>query len=783
MTTIGYAVLQIIPSLKGVSEAIEKQLTGKPIPVEIEPKFPDKGSAGRKKLDKAITDAVKKSPVQVPIEPKVDAKKAGDKIGKDITTGVQQSMSGAGGSGSVAGGIGKPIEDAIAKVDGKKAGTKIGKDVSAGVHEGVAGSGSVAGGISTGIEEGLAKADGKKAGAKVGKDFGESLHDGLSQTKDIGKTVGELVLPPLKQAAADYGKDLVTQIASGHGKEALDDLAGKARTVTDTIANAGKAIGVPLDWVRSSGNSAAGWVGGLGDAAQNLAGKIPNIETLATALAQAQAAVKGGNLSLKGGITLPGLKGGDLDRIKPLADSLGAGSELAQFQQVANDTKTQFDQIKGTFTDVLATLGTVGLVSPETAAGLAEAGGPLSTVAAPTLGGNWIANKIAPQLGQKERPWWWAIQQGFEMPGKWGSQILENLFGPSTAGAPFGTTPITPFQPSAALNEALLGGRPTTGPKVGDLGSYLGALQAPPAPQVVAAPATSGSAEVRANEAVVQTGPATISSATLNLAGVSLPSAPSPSPTSGTARPGFSSWFPTPSHPTTTSQMLLPGYDTGTNELPSDQIAQLHKGEVVVPADKVAAAGGAGNIYGALAMLGRQSQPSTPSALSGTGTFGLSDLTSIKTQVTPDSPERTFDIGSVVGSAIGGQASAALGAFGIPPPHWLQGIKQFVSGIRIGGGPGGGGPGFGVGAIPGLAGGAIPGAGGGAISAAIPSSLGAQIAGPAAIPGNLPGASGTAQFGPQTVFNIQTARVEDAFIQAQQLAHEKAAAKFEVKGG
>jgi hypothetical protein len=56
-TTIGYAVLQIIPSLKGVSEAIEKQIAGQTVSShEIEPK------TDSAKVDKSVKDAVKKKP-------------------------------------------------------------------------------------------------------------------------------------------------------------------------------------------------------------------------------------------------------------------------------------------------------------------------------------------------------------------------------------------------------------------------------------------------------------------------------------------------------------------------------------------------------------------------------------------------------------------------------------------------------------------------------------------------------------------------------------------------
>ena len=44
MTTIGFATLQIIPSLRGVSEAIEKQIDGKVIDVKVAPKVDERAA-------------------------------------------------------------------------------------------------------------------------------------------------------------------------------------------------------------------------------------------------------------------------------------------------------------------------------------------------------------------------------------------------------------------------------------------------------------------------------------------------------------------------------------------------------------------------------------------------------------------------------------------------------------------------------------------------------------------------------------------------------------------
>lgn len=62
----------------------------------------------------------------------------------------------------------------------------------------------------------------------------------------------------------------------------------------------------------------------------------------------------------------------------------------------------------------------------------------------------------------------------------------------------------------------------------------------------------------------------------------------------------------------------------------------------------------------------------------------------VKSQV-PGQPERTFEFGNAAAAAVEGQVSSALGVFGVgDSPGWLKGISKFVSGISIGGGSGAG---------------------------------------------------------------------------------------------
>src|SRR6185436_2578732 len=99
MTTIGTAVLQIIPSLKGVSEAIEKQIDGKVVEVAVAPKV-DQAAAKKAGKDAgeavaaATKDAVKKADVgkamadDVKTQTKNVGKETGEKIAKDTKDAV-----------------------------------------------------------------------------------------------------------------------------------------------------------------------------------------------------------------------------------------------------------------------------------------------------------------------------------------------------------------------------------------------------------------------------------------------------------------------------------------------------------------------------------------------------------------------------------------------------------------------------------------------------------------------------------------------------------------------
>ncbi|WP_078290666.1 phage tail protein [Mycobacterium sp. D16R24] len=156
-----------------------------------------------------------------------------------------------------------------------------------------------------------------------------------------------------------------------------------------------------------------------------------------------------------------------------------------------------------------------------------------------------------------------------------------------------------------------------------------------------------------------------------------------------------------------------------------------------------------------------------PSSISGLSGIGLSGM-GVKTKATPNSPERTFEFGNAAAAAVGGQVSSALGVLGVgDSPGWLKGISQFVSGISVGGGSGGG-----PGAAP-------EGAGIGRFGGAAPIATSAAVPAPAALPaGTAHGAQAGAQPGPVFNTTISAFDTSDAVSMMRRQQDEVSAAKL-----
>jgi hypothetical protein len=139
---------------------------------------------------------------------------------------------------------------------------------------------------------------------------------------------------------------------------------------------------------------------------------------------------------------------------------------------------------------------------------------------------------------------------------------------------------------------------------------------------------------------------------------------------------------------------------------------------------------------------------SLPSSFSGLASFGLNGLGSGVGKTGSGSDLSAF--GNAAGAAVSGQISSLAGVFGAgDSPGWLQGISKLVGGISIGG------------------------------SSAAPLSAESTATGTPPPDGMAHGLRAGQAPGPQTIFNIRTAEVDDAFLKAQRIQDVRLAAKMD----
>jgi hypothetical protein len=711
-----------------VSEAIDKQIAGQVVAVTIEPK------ADRKKLDKAISDEVKKSPVEVPIEPKIDVGKVGKNINDAVSKGLDPKA------------VGKTVSDALNKgIDAKAVGKKL--------------------------DDALSAAAGKAKGA-----LKAAYNSELGQ--ELGKTVGEEL---------------------------------------------GKAIGEKVG--QAIGNTAVGqWARNIADNVQPAAEGVRN---MADALAQ-----------IRQGDAAGGLQGvaNAVNQMAPVAKQLGF--DMSSWPGPISETAAKAGELQDNFvkskTGIQEFAGTVSAVSPGIAASLAKWAGPLAAIlmaldkAQPAFDHIGALMSKDPAVFDKANEWHGnpqnlpptqrnARDNPPPVPGVNPSTGLRDLNKiPVSQG---GLGPELPGRATGGMADGLNG--LIRGPGTGKSDSILGW---PAMVRVSNGEFLTNEESTRRNLPLLQ---AVNSGAPLWDWMKSLPRFDTGGLVAGSAQlrqiiserfgiadiGGYRPADKYGEHSTGRALDVMVGNDKAKGDAVKDfALANAPAIDLkwVIWRQHLYYAGGGGydmpdrgsptqnhmdhvhifsgtgivsGLLGALQGKGATASPSgpgrgddavtpagltpaggaapaspagtggfsIPTSLSGLSTLGFDGL-GVKTKVTPDSPERTFDIGNVVSAAVGGQVSSALGAFGVPnSPHWLQGISQLVGGISIGG-PGSGGP--------------------------APASLRAGAVSRTAAP--VPAAVGAGQQpGPQTVYNIKTARVEDAFTQAWRREKEKAATPLE----
>ncbi|MDG5772369.1 hypothetical protein [Mycolicibacterium fortuitum] len=213
MTTIGTAVLQIIPSLRGVTEAIESQIDGKAVDIQIKPKVDQRAA---EQAAKQTRETVEKQTTEVKVQPKVDkraAEQAGKDLGDEITKTVEKSSPGKD--------LAKVLVDGIA--DGVKDELRGGPLVDEFVD-----------GLADGVKQGIDRGG-------VSKSIIDSIGTGI-KSGNVGETIKSAVLPgitgigpAIRSSVSDWSGGIANVLRSGEILGATADVR-KAILATTTDA-------------------------------------------------------------------------------------------------------------------------------------------------------------------------------------------------------------------------------------------------------------------------------------------------------------------------------------------------------------------------------------------------------------------------------------------------------------------------------------------------------------------------------------------------------------------
>lgn len=203
MTTIGYATLQLIPSLKGVSDAIEKQIEGKVVEVAIAPRVDQRAT---EQAGKQARDGVEKHTREVMVEPKVD-QRAAEQAGRQTRETVEKHTK------SVK--VEPKVDDAAARKAGKTTGDRI------------------SGAIIPALE-----------GAISGADLGGAISKRMESTwGSVGSELGNKVVKPIFDELLEPAlKDVAGKITTAASTKAVDLLGNAWQKTAEKIKDAGARI-------------------------------------------------------------------------------------------------------------------------------------------------------------------------------------------------------------------------------------------------------------------------------------------------------------------------------------------------------------------------------------------------------------------------------------------------------------------------------------------------------------------------------------------------------------
>ena len=816
MPTIGYATLQIIPSLQGVTEAIEKQVEGKVVNVTIEPKVDERASeaAGKK-----TRETVEKHTKAVTVEPKVD-QRAAEETGKKTGEAVAK---GASGSSSA---VGQAIIGAIQGA-GEEGGRLLGEKLAQQIPTGLTGAAQR---IGTALRNSL-----PTAGAAAGTALATAI--GIALTDAIGKqrldTAGRAVMNGLTKAvkaannATEIGVAIGNSVAGGL-TNASGVIGGAAATITNTLGGITSGVDAAKQLLGGNDSWAAPGLDTLNSAlgsATPLLTAMNGAATLASAGAQSISVATGiaskaqllwnaalianpiglivaAIAAVVAGLVLFFTKtelgrkiwAGFTEYLKIAWEAIkGAFSAAwdvisAIWDGMVAGARAVWDGVKNQFTSIVDFVkGLPGMITAA-AKGMWEGlkGGLVSVL-------NWIGDK------------WnsFADAMSLDLPGTALDVTIPklpkfsfsdggytgNVATDQIAGVVHGGEHVIKAASTQRIENAypgLLDYLNNNGalPGFKDGGKVqLGNISGPGI--------TTGEQQSMWDAIRGKFPEAVLSSATRTVMTEGHPdfhNAGRAIDISGPGMGSIASWIAS-NYPDSLELIHSPfGHNIKNGKDVGDGTAFYGSGLMAAHGDHVhwalgkaakpsASAPAAGPESSTLSTLGVDaggaSAPSTAapaaeaasgsssitlaSSFSGLSAMGGEQLGKFSPVVSPDGKTESLDkIGSAAGQVAAGQVSSALGVLGInDSPGWLKGVSQFVSGIKIGGGSGGGGP---------LGGDVSPAA---AVSPALSAAGGA-----------INGIAGGAvqQPGSQVNYNIRTAAVEDAFLASQRIEKERAAA-------
>lgn len=775
MTTIGYATLQIIPSLNGVTDAINKQIEGKVVSVAITPKVDQRAA---ETVGKQTREAVEKQTTQVKVEPKVDAR-AAERAGKTAGDAVA-----------------KGTKDAVSKADiGREAAKVIVEGIAGGMKEELRG-GPVVDEMVDGVVNGL-KWGIDNARASVGKSIVGSISDSI-KAGDLGGKIKDAVLPTvtnlgtaLRQGAAGWSSGIANALRAGDIQGATDDIGNSVRTTTDIIASIGSTFGLQLDGVREFGDGSATTLQTVGSNIQSILGTAVTIKSTFADTGELL------------GTVLPGRAG---TGAKSIINSLGtivpvAGAVFEALDKVTQNWHAEQQERYWSRWEADRRAQDAGVKPPQP--GVGDFGGPPRVgqgnaaqapktvplpdqIRAKVQAGQLPGYSLAPDgaiIGPDGKP-----LPGLGIGGYTGNWPVDKI-----AGFVHGREYVVQASSQESIERDHPGYLDYVN-KTGKLPGYAGGGL------------VAGSAELRKiigeRFGISNIGGYRQDSYGEHPTGRALDVMVYSDKAKGDAVKDFAVdnasaidlkwaiwqqklWYPggrsekmatrangdpTQNHMDHVHIFSGPGITNGLLGALKSKGAETAQsvaagvnpavGDTTVSSggtDSVSAAapGGSASSTGG----GGYSLPSSISGLSGIGLAGMG----VKSQV-PGQPERTFEFGNAAAAAVGGQVSSALGVLGVgDSPGWLKGISQFVSGISVGGKSG--------------SGGAAP--DGGGFGGAAPIAASAAVPAPAALPaGTVHGAQAGSRPGPVFNTTISAFDTSNAVSLMKQQQDEMSAAKL-----